>query len=128
MTQTRRAKQNKNNPPQNKALNGVFGPRHRLFQEMGIHGSGWGRGNPKDRVDSLQEGPSEVTFESLFRSLSSFWGLGGLYGLHPNPSLTIPVIPIFRGQKRYHKRNCVTKILPNVRVNFLVRFASKPLF
>ena len=26
------------------------------------------------------------------------------------------------------QRNCVTKILPNVRVNFLVRFASKPLF
>ena len=25
-------------------------------------------------------------------------------------------------------RYCVTKILPNVRVNFLVRFASKPLF
>ena len=26
------------------------------------------------------------------------------------------------------QRNCVTKILPNVRVNFLVRFASNPLF
>ena len=26
------------------------------------------------------------------------------------------------------QRNCVTKIFPNVRVNFLVRFASKPLF
>ena len=26
------------------------------------------------------------------------------------------------------RRNCVTKILPNVRVNFLLRFASKPLF
>ena len=32
------------------------------------------------------------------------------------------------GQKKVPQRNCVTKILPNVRVNFLVRFASKPLF
>ena len=32
------------------------------------------------------------------------------------------------GTEKVPQRNCVTKILPNVRVNFLVRFASKPLF
>ena len=32
------------------------------------------------------------------------------------------------GAEKVPQRNCVTKILPNVRVNFLVRFASKPLF
>ena len=31
-------------------------------------------------------------------------------------------------RKKVPRRNCVTKILRNVRVNFLVRFASKPLF
>ena len=36
---------------------------------------------------------------------------------------------VFGGtEKAPQQRNCVTKILPNVRVNFLVRFASKPLF
>ena len=34
---------------------------------------------------------------------------------------------MFEGRK-VPQRNCVTKILPNVQVNFLVRFASKPLF
>ena len=32
------------------------------------------------------------------------------------------------GTEKVPQRNCVTKILPNVRVNFLVRFASEPLF
>ena len=32
------------------------------------------------------------------------------------------------GTEKVPQRKCVTKILPNVRVNFLVRFASKPLF
>ena len=32
------------------------------------------------------------------------------------------------GTEKVPQRNFVTKILPNVRVNFLVRFASKPLF
>ena len=31
------------------------------------------------------------------------------------------------GTEKVPQRNCVTKILPNVRVNFLARFASKPL-
>ena len=31
------------------------------------------------------------------------------------------------GTEKVSQRNCVTKSLPNVRVNFLVRFASKPL-
>ena len=34
----------------------------------------------------------------------------------------------FLGTEKVPQRNCVTKNLPNVRVNFLVRFASKPLF
>ena len=34
----------------------------------------------------------------------------------------------FGDRKGTTKKNFVTKILPNVRVNFLVRFASKPLF
>ena len=34
----------------------------------------------------------------------------------------------FLGTEKVPQRNFVTKILPNVRVNFLVRFASKPLF
>ena len=34
----------------------------------------------------------------------------------------------FGDRKGTTKKNCVTKTLPNVRVNFLVRFASKPLF
>ena len=33
----------------------------------------------------------------------------------------------FLGTEKVPQRNCVTKIGPNVRVNFLVRFASKPL-
>ena len=32
------------------------------------------------------------------------------------------------GTEKVPQRNCVAKILPNVRVNFLVRFASKPSF
>ena len=32
------------------------------------------------------------------------------------------------GTAKVPQRNCATKILANVRVNFLVRFASKPLF
>ena len=32
------------------------------------------------------------------------------------------------GTEKVPQRNYVTKILPNVRVNFLVRFASNPLF
>ena len=32
------------------------------------------------------------------------------------------------GTDKVPKRNCVTKILPHARVNFPVRFASKPLF
>ena len=32
------------------------------------------------------------------------------------------------GTEKVPQRNCVTKIWPNVQVNFLVRFASKPLF
>ena len=32
------------------------------------------------------------------------------------------------GTEKVPQRNCVTKILPNVRVNFLVQFAPKPLF
>ena len=32
------------------------------------------------------------------------------------------------GTEKVPQRNCVTKIFPNVRVNFLVRFASSPLF
>ena len=34
----------------------------------------------------------------------------------------------FLETEKVPQRNCVTKILPNVRLNFLVRFASKPLF
>ena len=34
----------------------------------------------------------------------------------------------FGGTEKVPQKNCVTKILPNIRVNFLVRFASKPLF
>ena len=30
-------------------------------------------------------------------------------------------------EEKVPQRNCVTKILPNIQVNFLVRFASKPL-
>ena len=33
-----------------------------------------------------------------------------------------------QGQNRYPQRTCVTKILPNFWVNFLVRFAQNPLF
>ena len=43
-------------------------------------------------------------------SEGAFWGL---------PRLETEKVP---------QRNGMTKILPNVRVNFLVRFASKPLF
>ena len=32
------------------------------------------------------------------------------------------------GTEKVLQRTCVTKILPKIRVNFLVRFASKPLF
>ena len=32
------------------------------------------------------------------------------------------------GTEEVPQRNCVTKILPNVRVNFLVRFAQNPCF
>ena len=32
------------------------------------------------------------------------------------------------GTEKVPQRNCMTKILPNIRVNFLVRFASKPFF
>ena len=32
------------------------------------------------------------------------------------------------GTEKVPQRTCVTKILPNFRLNFLVRFASKPLF
>ena len=32
------------------------------------------------------------------------------------------------GTEKVPQENCVTKILPNVRVNFLVQFASKPVF
>ena len=32
------------------------------------------------------------------------------------------------GTEKVPQRNCVTKILPNVRANFLARFGSKPLF
>ena len=35
--------------------------------------------------------------------------------------------PMF-GNRKDTTKNCVTKILPNVRVNFLVRLGSKPLF
>ena len=35
---------------------------------------------------------------------------------------------IFWGTEKVPPRNCVRKILPNGRVNFLVRFASRPLF
>ena len=35
------------------------------------------------------------------------------------------VMAPFLGTEKVPRRNCVTKILPNVRVNFLVRFASK---
>ena len=34
----------------------------------------------------------------------------------------------FLGTEKVPQGNCVIKILPNVRLNFLVRFASKPLF
>ena len=33
-----------------------------------------------------------------------------------------------QGRKKVPQRACATKMLPNFRVNFLVRFASKPLF
>ena len=36
--------------------------------------------------------------------------------------------PLQLGTEKVPQRNCVTKLSPNVRVNFLVRFASKPLF
>ena len=36
---------------QNEGEMGVFGPRNPLFQEMGIRGPVWGRGNPKARCD-----------------------------------------------------------------------------
>ena len=32
------------------------------------------------------------------------------------------------GTEKVPQRSCVTKILPNFRVNFRLRFASKPLF
>ena len=37
-------------------------------------------------------------------------------------------IATYLGDRKVPQRNSVTKILPNVRGNFLVRFASKPLF
>ena len=36
--------------------------------------------------------------------------------------------PFYWGTEKVPQRKCVTKILPNVRVNFLARFASNPLF
>ena len=38
------------------------------------------------------------------------------------------VSTIFRYRKGTPQRTCATKILPKFRVNFLVRFAAKPLF
>ena len=38
------------------------------------------------------------------------------------------LVGISLGTEKVPQRTCVTKILPNVRVNFLARFASKPLF
>ena len=38
------------------------------------------------------------------------------------------MLPHMLGTGKVPQRNSVTKILPNVRVNFLVRFASNPLF
>ena len=50
---------------------GVFGPRNPLFQEMGIRGPVWGRGNPNPRVE-VDTGASQpfqtlLTFSSLIR-------------------------------------------------------------
>ena len=49
--------------------------------------------------------------------------------LYNAPSIhTVESLRRHLGTEKVPQRNCVTKILPNVRVNFLVRFASKPLF
>ena len=37
-------------------------------------------------------------------------------------------LDLYLRTEKVPQRNCVTKILPNVRVNFLVGFASNPLF
>ena len=50
-----------------------------------------------------------------------------LFGVFINFIASV-VYPTFIGSRRGTQRNCVTKILPIVRVNFLVRFASKLLF
>ena len=42
---------------------GVFGPRNPLFQEMGIRGPVWGRGNPNSRGDNKRD---ETTFVAHF--------------------------------------------------------------
>ena len=52
-------------------------------------------------------------------------GSGVIHEVFHPPLLSTP--PIW-GQKGYHKETDVTKILPNVRVIFLARFGSKPLF
>ena len=43
-------------------------------------------------------------------------------------SLVIPLEPERAEKIKVPQRTCAKKILPNFRVNFLVRFASKPLF
>ena len=42
--------------------------------------------------------------------------------------LTLRSKPLLLGTEKVPQRNCVTNVLPNVRVNFLGRIASKPLF
>ena len=64
---------------------------------------------------------ASVTLHTV-RLRAAHWG-------HKLLSLSqVPNVGLILGTEEVPQRNYVTKILPNFRVNFLVRFASKPLF
>ena len=81
-------------------------------------------------LDRALQGKIPWVDQSCADSVS--WFSGPACWRRPPPELH-PAAPwpssCFRlGTEKVPQRNFVTKILPNVRVNFLVRIASKPLF
>ena len=57
--------------------------------------------------------------------VSAFAPCASPFRLHTSELLALFPHTHFLGTEKVPQRNCVTKILPNIRVSFMVRFASK---
>ena len=124
--------------PHKRRVLGQIAPRKftRKFGKIFVAKVLWGTFSVPDAKSASFQRPKDVT-RLTWWTLRSCWGIAARrcrsisrYGATKSEhnSIAWSLLHVGSGTEKVPQRNCVTKILPNVRVNFLVQFASKPLF